>query len=210
MVRRNCGLVLLTMWLICGCSAPKAPYEPALDPANAKVDLSKIHPVTRGMQSEAGEFAGKPLPPFSLASSSGATLTNKDLQGKPSLLYFINLECPCCVDSNPIFRQIAQRMKQVRVLGVADGNLAQVQKWAQANEPGYEVLADPDQKLMRAMKIRNGVYFAVIQPNGQIKSIEPGVSQEVMQKLVTDLGDPFTIKGVPERLTSGCAFSWAE
>ncbi|MBL8047292.1 MAG: redoxin domain-containing protein [Chthonomonas sp.] len=217
MARRPWLAAIFPLTLLAGCQAPPPPIHPSLDPANAKIDPSKIHPVTREMSAEAEAMSAKKLPEFRLRSTDGTVVTNADLVKIPTVLYFVNLECPCCVDSNPLFRDLAKAGMPIRVIGVADGPLDKAKKWVKANETGYPVLADPLQTLMRALKIRNGVYFAVISPNGSISKIEPGVSADVMAQTVARLGEIGEFSAprlnwdkAPERLTSGCAFSWTE
>ena len=94
------------------------------------------------------------LPAFSLKSSLDQTVTPASLKGRAFLFYFINLDCPCCMEANPSFRQLNQAFPG-GVIGVADGSIEKVKRWVKANEPGYEVLADEKQVLAKAFKAIN-------------------------------------------------------
>lgn len=215
MIPRLFVWLTLPVFLLAGCAAPE-PLDKSQDPKSAILDPSVVHPVTKEMEADAKKAAGMQLPAFSLMSSLDQTVTPASLKGRAFLFYFINLDCPCCMEANPSFRQLNQAFPG-GVIGVADGPIEKVKRWVKANEPGYEVLADEKQVLAKAFKAINGVYSAQWAKSGKMDKLNPGFSKKEMAAMLAFLarenGAPVPdvkFDSAPDRSTSGCVFSWAQ
>jgi len=170
------------------------------------------------MRSGADAVAGRPAPAFSLPDTTGKLTTLKTAgAGKPLLVYFINDGCPCCVTAEPLVERIAKTYAgAVQVIGVINANAARGTAWQKANGLTFPLLLDPKMATIQAYGALNGVYMAVVAPNGQLDHLYPGYSQDGLRELSARLaklaGIPtreFDVQDAPTKPTSGCAFEFA-
>jgi peroxiredoxin Q/BCP len=104
---------------------------------------------------------GKAVPAFSLEATSGQTLSQKDLQGKKTVLYFYPKDdTPGCTQEGQDFRDyIKQFMKfNAQVIGVSRDNLKSHESFKAKYAFPFELLSDPDEVLCSmfdVMKMKN-------------------------------------------------------
>ena len=93
---------------------------------------------------------GKKIAAFSVATTSSSKLSDKDLRGKPYVLYFYPKDdTPGCTLEGKDFRDrhAAFAKLGVRVLGVSRDSLASHAKFQGKYALPFELVSDPDEKL---------------------------------------------------------------
>lgn len=190
-----------------------------MDPKSAIVDMSEVHPVTPEMKSKAGERVGQPAPTFDLTTAEGkpATLASMS-EGQPLLIFFINDGCPCCVTAEPFVERLAQANDgRAKVIGMINSGPEKAKAWQQANGLTFPLVLDPSMKTIQAYGAENGVYMALVSPDGQLAQLYPGYSADVLRQIHTEFERysktaprPLDVKDAPAKPTSGCAFDFAE
>ncbi|MFN3682658.1 MAG: peroxiredoxin family protein [Fimbriimonadaceae bacterium] len=177
-------------------------------------ELPSRHPVGPTERNLAKTLEAKPAPEFLLEGTDGRTHSLRSLK-QPVLLYFINKDCPCSIEAEPMFGRIdlAYRGK-ASVVGILHGSLQDAKDWANANDTEHLVLADPSGATIRAYGVPRSVYTAVLK-DGQILKMYPGYSGDMLlevTRLLAELArtpwkrvDPAY---APKRMTSGCEFDF--
>jgi len=181
-----------------------------------KIDPRIRHYVSNRMISETERMATKPAPSFELKDPQGSVHSLKEIiKDAPALVYFINHECPCSVDAEPMFNAFATAFKQVKVVGIIDGDLKQSNQWIKDNKPNHLILIDSKSKTMEAYMAESSVYTALVTQSGKIVKMWPGYSQGMMDevsKAMADLvGAPVVQldkKLAPDEMAAGCAFKF--
>lgn len=95
---------------------------------------------------------GKKVTPFSVATTARSKLTQKDLLGKPYVLYFYPKDhTPGCTLEGKDFRDRYADFGNlsVRVIGVSRDSLASHAKFQGKYELPFELVSDTDEKLCR-------------------------------------------------------------
>ncbi|MFN7171515.1 MAG: peroxiredoxin family protein [Fimbriimonadaceae bacterium] len=211
----TCVLAALGL-LVAGCGEPD-PYanHPALDPTSAKIDMADVHPVTDEMQAAADALVGEQAFAFELANQDGEVRTLAQLtKSGPLVIFFIEKECPCCVEGRPHWDRVhAEYRDQVQFVGIINADVEGARKWAEANDAGFEILADPSLETIDALHARAALYTLVIGGDQRIVLQQPGYSQTALEELGNAIAGaagieprPLDTRGAPERMTSGCAF----
>lgn len=172
------------------------------------------HYVSKRMISATERMATQPAPPFVLKDLEGVPHSLGDMvRDAPILVYFINRECPCSVDAEPMFNAFASTYKQAKVVGVIDCEGKPAQKWAQENQSNHLILVDPSNKTMADYKAESSVYTALITQSGKIVKMWPGYSQTMMDEVSAAIADligapvaKLDRKLAPQEMAAGCAF----
>jgi peroxiredoxin len=201
------GLVVLPLSLI-GCGGPAA--DPSLDPKSAIVDPSKVKPVTDSMRKDAEAGSQKAAPSFNLTAHTGRTYSEKSLVGKATVIYFLHTDCPCCVDANPFFNQLAEAYPD-QVIAIANGNIAKSEVWAKANDAKFPILADESKSTIDAFGAKFGVVTALVDGTGTVVRLIPGYSQGEFEEMAEFLAQGQDSKKLdwskaPVASTAGCKF----
>jgi peroxiredoxin Q/BCP len=133
---------------------------------------------------------GKKAPAFSLPSSSGATVSLKDLKGNTVVLYFYPKDnTPGCTQEACDFRDSFARLQAAGVLvfGVSADSIASHRKFQQKHELPFELLSDESHTMLEAYgawkeKSMYGRTFmgierctVIIDEHGVVKKIFPKV-----------------------------------
>lgn len=133
---------------------------------------------------------GKKAPAFTLPSSSGATVSLKDLKGKTVVLYFYPKDnTPGCTQEACDFRDNFARIQAAGALvfGVSADSIASHRKFQQKLELPFELLSDESHTMLEAYgawkeKSMYGRTFmgierstVVIDANGVVKHMFPKV-----------------------------------
>jgi peroxiredoxin Q/BCP len=93
---------------------------------------------------------GKKIPGFAATATSGATISNKDLAGKPFVIYFYPKDdTPGCTLEGQDFRNQHAKFKRlgVRVLGVSRDSIASHEKFRKKYSLPFDLIADTDENL---------------------------------------------------------------
>lgn len=99
---------------------------------------------------------GKKVPAFTVATTASPKLSNKDLAGRPYVLYFYPKDdTPGCTLEGKDFRDQHPKLGRlgVRVIGVSRDSLASHAKFQSKYELPFELAADSDEKLCRAFDV---------------------------------------------------------
>ncbi len=175
----------------------------------------KLHPVTEAMSKAANSLGGVSAPNFAALDLAGRNCSLASLtKDKPAVLYFIEVQCPCCKGAKPYIDRIKNYYGDVcNVVGVIDAKPSMAKLWVQAVAPQFAVIPDPDMKIVRAFKAQRGVYTTLIAPGGKIVKAYPGYSQDMLQDITTKIASlagvalrPMPLAPAPKKMTSGCIF----
>jgi peroxiredoxin Q/BCP len=93
---------------------------------------------------------GKKVPAFKALSTSGQTITAKDLLGTAYVVYFYPKDnTPGCTKEACSIRDHHQALKKkgVRVFGVSPDSIASHEKFIEKQNLPFELLSDPDHKM---------------------------------------------------------------
>jgi peroxiredoxin Q/BCP len=97
---------------------------------------------------------GKPFPAFSLLDDQGATVTEKDFQGKWTVLYaYPKDSTPGCTTEACDFRDNFARVKKLgaQVYGISRDSLKSHQNFITKQELPFRLLSDPETSLLKAL-----------------------------------------------------------
>jgi hypothetical protein len=133
---------------------------------------------------------------------------------RPLVLVFIKRDCPCNVEFEPFLNRLEAQYRDVaHFAGVIDSDLGAARSYVLTNRLSHRVLADPQRLLIERFEARNGGYVALLRPEGEVDTLWPGWSAEMIGQLgqriaalagVTER--PVDIAGIPRVLTTGCPF----
>jgi hypothetical protein len=201
------ALLWLTNRAEVGSSArPEIPSKPAIT----------RHYVTPLELAECGAWADRRVEPFSAMAHDGARFTWPGVgQTRPLVLVFIKRDCPCSVEFEPFFHRLEERYRDVAdFVGVIDAGADLARTYAGVNMVPYRVLADPDQTIITRFGAKSGGYVALLGSGGEVDTLWPGCSAEMMRELgrrLATLGAtaerPIDVAEMPKILTTGCPFS---
>src|SRR5687768_9507448 len=99
---------------------------------------------------------GKTVPAFKLEATSGNPITEQDLKGKNTVLYFYPKDdTPGCTQEGQDFRdEIKQFMKlNTQVIGVSRDTLKSHESFKAKYDFPFELLSDPDESLCSAFDV---------------------------------------------------------
>lgn len=191
--------------------------EPAKnDPAASLVFRApNEHPVTTAMLQAAKELGKNPAPPFGAVDSSGRWYTLDALtKGKPLVMFFVELQCPCCKGAKDYIDRIHEYYGDVcNVVGVINADPETTKAWENAVIPHFPILCDPEMRIIRGYKAERGVYTTLVAPGGRIVEAYPGYSQSMLASMAKHIETltgiakrPMPLAPAPKTLTSGCLF----
>ena len=104
---------------------------------------------------------GKPLPDFSLASTSGTTFKLSAQRGEKVVLYFYPKDdTPGCTAEGADFRDLHGQFRRAgaRVFGISRDSAASHERFKEKMRFPFELLSDPDEavcKQFAVMKLKN-------------------------------------------------------
>jgi peroxiredoxin len=165
---------------------------------------------------DSGAAADRHIEPFTASADDGTHYYWPAKSGsRPLVLVFIKRDCPCNVEFEPFFRRIEERYGDVAdFAGVIDSDVRSARSYVLANHLSHRVLADPERAIIERFEIPNGGYVALLRPAGEIDTLWPGCSAEMICELgrrVAALASvaerPIDVSGMPRVLTTGCPFS---
>jgi peroxiredoxin len=190
-----------------------ASQRPAIDSNVPNLLDEPRHPVTAPMWDEAEDLAGLKAPSFELNDSKGRPVRFGGVPPeKPMVLVFTKDGCPCSIESQPFFNQIAKGYgDRARFLGVIDAPAATAADYSSDFSVPYPMLSANDETVFRAFKSERSVYVTLIDPTGIVVRQWPGYSKAMLKELNTEIaslagGAPADVDltAAPEEMTSGC------
>jgi thioredoxin-dependent peroxiredoxin len=93
---------------------------------------------------------GKPVPAFKLEATSGKTITEQDLKGRNTVLYFYPKDdTPGCTQEGQDFRDEIKQFSKLntQVIGVSRDTVKSHEKFKAKFEFPFELLSDPEEVL---------------------------------------------------------------
>ncbi|MFQ5509895.1 MAG: thioredoxin-dependent thiol peroxidase [Leptospirillia bacterium] len=134
--------------------------------------------------------AGDPAPPFSLAASTGQTISLDDFRGKPVVLYFYPKDnTPGCTREACDFRDLKSEFDKAGavVLGVSKDSLKSHENFVNKFELTFPLLADTETEVCQAYgvwaekKNYGRTYMGIVRasfligPDGKVAKVWPKV-----------------------------------
>ncbi len=171
------------------------------------------HPLTAKLLETAGKQAGTNAPDFAWTDALGkATSLKANAAGRPTLLYFIEKECPCSRDAAAYVNRLQAAFgSHLRVVGVINADDQVAAAWSAAAKAEFPVVADPQSAVADAYKAERSATTVLVSGAGAILKSNPGYSAEVLKELATLIAragrsTPAQVdfSGAPDKLTSGC------
>lgn len=99
---------------------------------------------------------GKPLPKFTAATTSGKTLSDKQLKGKKCILYFYPKDnTPGCTCEGEDFRDHYSQFQKlgVEIIGISRDSVNSHEKFRQKFSFPFELLSDEDEQLCQLFSV---------------------------------------------------------
>ncbi len=177
------------------------------------------HPVTETMNVDAESRSGKMAPAIRLKDSYGKDQTLAGYVEKgPALVLMILDGCPCNLESQEYFNQIAKNYEgKATVIGVMNADQLVASKYRDDLKVPFPILSAPDDKVYRAYEAKQSVYAFLVSKDGEIKKVWPGYSAatlvETNEMLATEAGvpsKPLDVSRATKVITSGCYFYGSE
>lgn len=174
------------------------------------------HPVTDPMWQTARAVAGKPAPNFDLLDPQGKQIVlAQEVRKGPVVLVFTKDDCPCSMEAQPFFNQLAKGFAgKVTFYGVIDSKAPEASKYRDDFKVPYEMLiSDKDGAIFKAYRAKRSVYTTLIGKDGVVIKQWPGYNRAMFVELDEELAKVTGSKAIqintdmaPEKMNSGCAF----
>jgi peroxiredoxin len=198
-----------------------------LVPLRTKADTSPVdrgphhdrekHYVNPRQLADANEMVQREVGYLSATAQNGRLVTWDELSsGRPVVLIFIKQGCPCSAEVEPFFQRVERLYaNEARFAGLIDAGTKGAAHYATENAVRHPVLADPEKRLIRQFRVKNGCYVVLLTPGGVIDGCWPGCSADTMRQLGRRIAclagvaeRPLDVSGMPASLTSGCPFKF--
>jgi peroxiredoxin len=190
MMKRWLAVLLVSMAAACGAPQTSPTTENAPTPApkvigsqfaspQCKADREALAGKDADMRREANNaMIGAPIPAFKVARVGGGEITDADLKGKWSVLYFWGSWCPDCQADAAYTRALASAIAQDPSLQfitihrrAADQKWGSVEAYLAEQGVNYPVGLDSDERVWDAFCGKWIPAYLLISPEGQIRAI---------------------------------------
>ena len=214
-MRATSVLVLVVSAAIIFGSVVLMTYRPGASSNMVNLASEPRHPVTVAMQEGARAEAGKPAPEISLVGSDKQPVKLSELlQYGPVVVVMAKDGCPCTIEAQAFFNQIARAYQgKVTFLGVMDAPAVAVSKYKDDFKVPYPMASEQTMKTYEAYRSPRSVYFTVVGKSGIVKRQFPGYSKSILSDFNQLLADEVGVARAsldlgmaPDKESSGCMF----
>jgi peroxiredoxin len=142
------------------------------------------------MDGETALPVGAPMPEFSVSGSDGATVTNADLVGAPSVVLFFRTTCPDCQREMPYVEAAFKRVSGVRFVAISKEDNSAVAAYWNDNGMTIPYYFDPSGEVSTAFDIHFVPTLYLFDSKGKVvyTAIETfNLSTDELTKLIEEL-----------------------
>lgn len=172
------------------------------------------HPVTLKMEQDAKSVVGEPAPEIALNDQDGKPYRlSEQVKDAPVMVVMVKDGCPCSMEAQPFFNQLAKAYPAVRFVAVTDSTKYNASKFKDDFAVPYPLLTEPGMHTFEAFQSPRSVYVTLIGKGGTVRHLWPGYSQSILNEigeaLAHETGTPVAkldLHEAPERPSSGCKF----
>lgn len=155
------------------------------------------HAVPKGASAVANKSVGKPAPDFRTVGSDGKTVTLRELAKKPTVLVFIERDCPCCASGRPYLDRVQQRYRDVaNVVGIVFGSVEDAKIFRKKTGPQFTILSDPGGKIAKSYAVSASLSVRLVDQKRRIVLSYPGYSAGMLKELTAKVA---SLAGIPDR-----------
>jgi peroxiredoxin len=210
---------LVVLWAVgplrTASTTSAAGSEPGQPAARGPDHAREKHYVSPRQLADSNGMVQRQAGDFSAMTQDGRRMDWGDLSGgRPVVLIFIKEGCPCSVEVEPFFQRVEMLYAgEVRFSGVIDAGTEAAARYAIDQGVAHPILADPERRLIRRFRAKNGCYVVLLTPGGVIEGFWPGCSADTMRQLGRRIAGlagveerPLDVSGMPASLTTGCPF----
>ena len=171
---------------------------------------SRRHPASPSDLQAVNQHIGQNVAGAVLERINGQAAVLGSLQaGKPLVLVFFSHNCPCSLEFSAYFASAMEvsKGKAVWAFVFADSP-EQIGRFVKESGFALPVFRDPEARLSRSLGISKSGCFGLVNVDGTISAIWPGVSSEGLRDLFTRLqltpSQLPTLPTIPQSPTAGC------
>jgi len=171
---------------------------------------SRRHPASPSDLQAVNQHIGQNVAGTALERLDGKTAVLGSLQGgKPLVLVFFSHDCPCSLEFSAYFASAMETSKEKVVWAfVFADRPEQIGKFVKESGFALPVFRDPEARLSRSLGVSKSGCFALINVDGTVNAIWPGVSSEGLKDLLSRLQiSPSrfpSLPTIPQSPTAGC------
>jgi hypothetical protein len=135
---------------------------------------------------------------------------------RPGVVFFLKADCQCSRGFAGWASALAAHAGAVAVCtAVIEGSDADVAAFAAATRLSLPCIADPGSELARAWGVRKAGAFALVEPDGGVAAVWPGISRQGFRDIADRLGvaSPLPddlLAALPGAATAGCGLHSTE
>jgi peroxiredoxin len=182
---------------------------PATEP-KAQLKESRRHPASPSDLQAVNQHIGQNVAGAVLERMDGQAAVLGSLQaGKPLVLVFFSHDCPCSLEFSAYFASAMEKSKGQAVWAFVFADTTdQIGKFVTGSGFALPVFRDPEARLSRSLGFSKSGCFTLVNVDGTISAIWPGVSSEGLRDLFTRLQlSPSLVPilpSIPQSPTAGC------
>jgi peroxiredoxin len=171
---------------------------------------SRRHPAPPSDLQAVNQHIGQNVAGALLERMDGQAAVLGSLQaGKPLVLVFFSHDCPCSLEFSAYFASAMATSKEKAVWAFVFADTPdQIGKFMKESGVALPVLRDPEARLSRLLGISKSGCFALVNSDGTVSAIWPGVSLDSLRDLFTRLRLPPSLvpslPTIPQSPTAGC------
>jgi peroxiredoxin len=201
------SFVFVLSLLICSLSA----YF-IISMKNADSEPDPRHPITKQMEDESSKVSAEKLE-FTYPDHTGKQFALGDFtKVGPVLLVFTLHDCPCSMEAQGLFNDIATEFKgKASVIGICRDKPEQAKAYIEMFKVNYPLLIDAKKETISMLHAKNSVYVALVDRNAKLVKMWPGYNKEMIAELLEKMAELCGIPApkldltlVPNKPTSGC------